>query len=354
MYADLKRKSLTPLSLEGQDIGAFDIVDRNHYVYAVRDLDSSSLRLAQNAAAIDETGQPLLAIAAPATDPQSKYSDRSVLWVARGGSPSLFVAKGRATPMVLFAEGQQTLRLSPDGRWLVTAQPTLNVPGSWGQRYKSPIPSSPFPIAAGPQSLDVLEGGFFTSEYVLVDFVSARVTPLVDGPTGEAAGWWTSAAPSWSPESDAIVLPEVFLPPADHDSSVAAPCVTIVRIPSKSATCLLALRTERVAKDPAGLRQMYIKGVNVDAGGRFVSVDTELDGKAATLWYTHGQTGPWHIADAATPPPREELLVFVKERFDAPPVLAVASADRSEVRVLWNPNPQLKDVVLGPLPIHHW
>src|SRR5258708_38884876 len=66
-FGDLERKEVTPLTPAGQDVTAFDVRDRAHYVFTVRSKPPASFLEEQTAPAHFATGRSLVDILEPMT-----------------------------------------------------------------------------------------------------------------------------------------------------------------------------------------------------------------------------------------------------------------------------------------------
>src|SRR5882672_7608301 len=178
VLADLQKKTLEPLTPSGATIKAFNIRDRRHYVYAVA--DSGLLERAATegqAAALVGTGRSLFDLLFPADQNSqiASVTDRSELWAVVGDKP--FRVKDRASDqaLVLFAEGQRNLALSPDGQSLITALAVAEIPSAWEQRYPPPYEAYPYRLRAGKPDLATFMGQRLVSRYVRIDLRSGIV-----------------------------------------------------------------------------------------------------------------------------------------------------------------------------------
>jgi len=81
-------------------------------------------------------------------------------------------------------------------------------------------------------------------------------------------------------------------------------------------------------------------------------------GAPGTAEYRQDSTGLWRIEKQTTgekrPLASTNLEVIVKQDLNDPPVLVVSEPGSQRSRVLWNPNPQLKDIALGEAAVLIW
>lgn len=311
MYGDLGTHHVRSLSADEQDVTAFDLVDKDHYVYAVRSSDIWKSIPSRTEPAVDVTGLPLSQWAFPV----DLYSggvrgfDRSELWVAAGRKPEPLRDHATGAPTVLFSEGLRSLRLSRDGRWLVTVLAVERVPEEWPQRYRPRSPSFPYQITAGPQDLKTLNGFLLTGRYTLIDLRDGTSIVPVDAPTGNAAGWWSNVPPEWSADGHAVTLPNVFQQSDGHDGAVS-PCAAVFELSSRTAHCV-GERTEELRLGSGGTGRELTPRLGVD-----------------------------------------DPLIAVRQSATDPPVFAVRSGKNGAVwRTVWDPNPQLQSVDLGKLTV---
>ena len=355
VLADLRRKTVEPLTSRTDTIKSFDIRDRQHYVYTVTDpggwakLDAE--RRGPETVGTDRTLYELLLPENPLarmTSSSSSYRNLN-LWAVIDGES--FKVKSASALLPLIGE---TLCLSPDGHSLVTELPVADVPQSWETLYPSSYPRSSglskFRILGGhqdPQSSSV-------HQYVRITLQTGSVQALTDAPTSAAAGFWTSGSPSWSNDGQAIVLPGTFL--RSKDKAPSRPCVALVDLSSNSTTCIEVLKGHTDTGPEEGYHA--ISGVRFVGGDErrvlisFSNPDTHSSG---AIEYRHNAAGRWEIAWESTGlhEVRDDGLdLTVKQRYDQPPLLVATRKQTS--RIVWDPNPQLKDIELSETSIYTW
>lgn len=357
MLADLKMRTVDPLTPEGETVNAFDIRDRQHYVYAVADPGLLHRAVAERQApAIVGTGRLLDDLLFPADQhPQAAQFARSELWAVVGGEP--FRVKDRAgdKTFVLFMEGQLNLALSPDGESVVTALAVEEIPPAWEQRFPPPFSASAFRLHAAKQDLATFTGYSLVSRYVRIELRTGALRVLVDAPTSIAAGWWTGATPAWSQDGRAIVLPSAFLAPNPGGSGRA--CVAVVNLSTGIPSCVERI----VGPNESGSYQNrpYVTETRfADTRGRrlVVSHDTGMSEQGSTE-YRRTVGGSWAIAERTVGANRTAsggLEIAVRQGLNDPPVLMATDAKTKVSRIIWDPNPQLKDLTLGEATVYQW
>lgn len=358
MYADLKSKSLTALTRDDQQVKAFDVVDRTHYVYAAQDTDVLRPNIDRQSAAAVLTGRALEELLFPPDlyPAIARSYDRSELWVASGGKATALVNPQTDKPLILFWQGLASLRLSPDGRRIFTAQAVEDVPSQWERLYLPPSDKSAYRVTAGHQDLDTLQGYRLISRYVIIDAATGAVSATVDTPTGTAAGWWAQAAPTWSPDGLAVAVPNVFLPAAGDVTAPVVPCVAVIGVATGATHCVEPLKrryTQPGAPDPRYDRPVSL--VFEATHERILTVGFEAEDERSGLRrYVEAPNGAWTLASMAARSTTDGLEVDIQQSFDKPPVLAVTRTGGRVGRVVWNPNPQLQQVELGQTEPIHW
>jgi dipeptidyl aminopeptidase/acylaminoacyl peptidase len=358
MYADLKAKSLTALSRDDQQVKAFDVVDRTHYVYAAQDTAVHRRSVERQSAATVLTGRSLEELLFPANlyPAIARFYDRSDLWVASGGEPTVLVNPQTDKPLILFWEGLTSLRLSPDGRRIFTAQPVEDVSPQWARLYLPPSDKSAYRVTAGHQDVDTLQGYRLISQYVIIDAATGAVSAPVDTPTGTAAGWWTQAAPAWSPDGLSVAVPNMFPSAAGDVNAPVIPCVAVINVATGVTRCAEPLKrryTQTGAPDPRYDRPVSLAFETMHERILTVGFEAE-DDRGGLRRYVEAASGDWTLASTPAQSTSDDLAVAIQQSFDKPPVLTVTRAGSRIGRVVWNPNPQLQQVELGQAESIQW
>jgi dipeptidyl aminopeptidase/acylaminoacyl peptidase len=355
--ADLKTKTINILTADGETIKAFDIRDREHYVYAVA--DPGLLRrdtVEDDAAAIVGTGRSLEELLFPADKYPNASTDRSELWAVVGGEPFRVRANASDQTLTLFQAGLSSLTLSPDGQFVVTALAVAEIPLAWEKLYP-PTPTQP-PLRAGVQDLSTTWGNRLASRYVRIELQTGAAQLLSDAPAGTSLGWWTGAKPAWSPDGKSVLLPDLFVNSDRHGSARA--CVAVVDLTTRNPSCVQPL------KGPDERGRYEYEGDRYDTHARFL--DSEGRRVSVSFWSNHlngfgkteyrqSLTGTWAVVKQSV---GEDQLVIanleirVREGLNDPPVLYATESKTHVSRVIWNPNPQLNDIALGKATVYRW
>jgi len=361
VLADLKMKTVEPLSPVGQTVKAFDVRDARHYVYVLAsDALVKRAHAAGKAAAVAGTGRPLIELLFPVDlyPNMASWADRGELWAMIEGKRIQLKDPSTGQPLVLFDEGQRALALSPDGRSLITALALPELPAVWESKYPPPFAASPYRIRAGRQDLTTFMGNRLLSQYVRIDLETSRVRSLIEAPTSGQAGWWGGGSPQWSRDGQAILLPATFYTAA-AGSPVSRPCAALYLEPvSGHRSCVEPLKAQLQSGHEPGYH--YIKDIrfeNGDAPRPMVSF-YNLDGTQGATEYRRGADGNWmvekQISGELAAGGHPQLEVTVKQDLNDPPVLVATDKQTHVARMLWDPNPQLEDIALGQAAVYSW
>jgi dipeptidyl aminopeptidase/acylaminoacyl peptidase len=345
VLADLTKKTVEALTSKTENVGSFDIRDRQHYVYTSS--EPAELLKKKEAeghpATVVGTGKNIWEMIFPTEMLQSQLkwgAADSTLWSVIDGKRSRVNNKDFET---------RGMVLSPDGRSIIT-RISLKPPEEWKSLYLPPYPSPAF---------DELRTGDKVSEYVLVDLQNGKAQPITNTPTSDTAGWADMmAGPDWSSDGQAILLPGTFL----SSSKPSPPCVAVIDLASNTSECMWTMKPGRdsngapIHKDYRWLQE--VRFVNGDkqlvlvgyayVGQGFKVGTSEYRRTADRTWE---QVGPEFAGDADEVGPGD-LRIRVKEGPNDPPLVVASAGGKS--RVVWDPNPELEDVKLGQVRIYTW
>jgi dipeptidyl aminopeptidase/acylaminoacyl peptidase len=235
---------------------------------------------------------------------------------------------------------------------LVTTLPVPEVPSSWETLYPPPYAFSPDRIRPG--RLDLQSGRDSANQYVWIDLQTGSVQALTGAPISDAAGWWARGTAGWSSDGQGILLPGTFVKSKDRKPS--RPCVAVVDLASNASTCVLTLRSATEAPVEEGLDT--IKDARFVGGNSqrvIVVFKNYRNSSIRTTEYRRGEDGAWQVAVQSQGEPSVEhngLEVTVKQGLNDPPLLVATNKRTSGV--IWDPNPQLKNMDLGQASVYTW
>jgi dipeptidyl aminopeptidase/acylaminoacyl peptidase len=344
VLADLRKRRVEQLTSEREMVRRFDVRDRRHYVYTVVDqIDRQKWQEELQKPATTGTGRSLIELVIP-SDPlvvelSSRLDLSSHLWAVVGDRR--FEVEHEGTPIT--PDG--SLALSPDGDSLVTTLSVREVPPSWEKLYPAPFASDPYRMFAGHHS-----------QYVRINLQSGSLQSLTDAPISNyAASWaWAGGGPSWSSDGQRILLPGTFI--KSKDEAPSRPCVAVIDVRSNTQACLETLK----GNTEMGIEEGYheIKDVRFIGGDRqrvMVSFYNHQDLSVEGTEYNQAANGAWNIdahINNISQMGRRGLEVTVKRGLDRPPMLVAAKKQAS--RVIWDPNPQLRNIELTKASVYTW
>jgi dipeptidyl aminopeptidase/acylaminoacyl peptidase len=353
--ANLMEKTIEPLTPVTEAVKGFEVRSRQHYVYTT--VDSSGLEKERQTdaklPAIVGTGRPSIELLFPNESlTEGPSSNRAKLWEVVEGHR--FEVKSKDVALAFVGND---LELSPDGFSLVTQLPVAEVSATWEKLYVPPCASYFAPIHAGHKDLDVDRS---VHQYVRVNLRTGSVQTLTDAPTSNDAGWFSSGTPSWSSDGQAILLPGTFL--TSNDEVPSRPCIAVIDLASDNRTCVETLKSVDYGKE--SYRQAFEEGYHYITSVSFAGGDKHRvlvtfmphgEQPGGTAEYQQSSEGTWRIAGVVKGEAKtqhNDLAVTVKQGFNTPPLLMARNKEKS--RILWDPNPQLKNLELGEADVYEW
>jgi len=266
-------------------------------------------------------------------------SGRGSLWAVVGGKR--FEVKHDGAPLVDF----NGLALSPDGQSLVTKLPVPAAPASWEMLYPPPYASSK----------DRIHTGGLAHQFVRVDLQTGAIEALTDAPVSDDAGWTSYGSPEWSNDGKKILLPGTFI--RSKDEIPSRPCVAIVDLSSNARTCVEMLKghTGPGANDVEDGYQVVFSVNFTEDDPQRIAVNYRNHLSIRTTEYQYGAAGTWEVAARLIGMHSKGphgLDISVKQNFDQPPLLVVIDKEKS--KIIWDPNPQLKDMELAHESVYIW
>jgi dipeptidyl aminopeptidase/acylaminoacyl peptidase len=354
--ANIASKRVIPLSAARDDVLGFDIRDSSHYVYTTASHEAEAkLKALEEAPYRVGTGHSLEELAFP--EDFSHFIQRGELWAAIGGRPKPVIDRGTGKRISFFSDGNESLGLSPDGSTLVTLQAVENISDDWVNRFPPPFPESANRLKAHHQDQTAAYDGWsYVSEWVRITLVDGTVTSLTNAPASQRAGWWQvyTSYPAWSDDGSSVLLPGSFS--EAQSGRDVRPCILIARLKSNESECVRPLKRQLANGYEEGWesidgiefvhnsnKQIQMKHDNHDGGG-----ETKTQ-------YVRSASGKW----SAMKSERESKLydglsIKIDETFNEPPVLVASDPVSARSRVIFDPNPQLKGIVLGESEPYRW
>jgi len=347
VLVNIQKKTVTPLSSETEAVRAFDIRDRQHYVYTVADpIRQEKGVVERNAASVVGTGRSIRELILPKNSTIAGMASSTVsLWAVVGGKH--FEVRDVGTPLANFG----SFALSPDGNSLLTTLPVGDVPSAWETLYPPP----PFTF-----SKNRIHAGHYDAmsthvhQFVKVDLQTGSIQPLTNAPIAGDAGWIGAGDPSWSSDGRKLLLPNTFLKSEQNVQS--RPCVAVMVVSTGMTTCvevLKAYKSETVAEE--GYHVIYGARFAGDGANRIMVAFMDHEDQAFKSTEYENTQETWQAVrelKGAFPAVQNDLVVSVKEGLNDIPELV--AADKQTSRVIFDPNPQLKDIELGQASVYRW
>jgi len=349
VLADFRKKEIEPLTAAAETVDAFDIRDRSHYVYTLSEpVGREKTQAERKAPVIVGTGRNLFDLIFPDDPLTIQRSPRKQrLWAVVDGKRFEVQHDGVPIRPYGFPYG---LALSPDGRVLATQVTVPDVPKSWETLYPPPFASDPY------NNIHAGQGG--VRQYVLIDLKTGTPQTLTDAPISFAAGQWAYVfldAASWSNDGQAVLLPGTFL--KSKDNTPSRPCVAVVDLPSKTGACVELLKgvTEGGGREAGFHYVSKVRFVEGDKERILVIFDKTSAGDVGATEYRRATDKTWQVVSESKGDPPvvyNGLEITIKQGPDQRPQLIAAEKEAS--RLLWDPNPQFKEVEFGEASIYHW
>jgi len=346
VLADLKNKKVEPLTSATEVVKAFDVRDRQHFVYTVADpAGPEKSKAVREAAAVVGTGRSLFELILPGNPVTTRIAPSAVsLWAVAGSRR--FEVKNAGVPLANFG----SFALSPDGKSLVTTLPVLDVPSDWEPLYPSPPSTiSKNRIHAGRYDAKMSH----VHQYVQIDLQTGSIRSLMDAPLADDAGWLAAGDPSWSNDGREILLPNTFLKSKKNVPS--RPCVAVLEISSAASTCVEVLKSHKT-------ETIVEEGYHLVSGARFaggkghvmVAFISYEDQSFRTTEYRR-TNDIWQAVKevkGSFPAEHNGLEVSVKQGLNDPQVLVATNKETSQI--ILDPNPQLKNIEFAQANVYTW
>ena len=354
LLADLRTKHIRDLTRDDQYVISFDIRTQHNFVYTA--LTPSPKKVpGPTGSAIVGTGKDLFSLMFPEDSHSPENSLRSDLWAVVGDRRFKLKDPASGRALTTYWSGKE-LALSPDGQSVVTVLPVDVVPPEWEKLYPPPpLPYGSFRVRAGRQDLADPNGLGLVEEYVLIDLRNGKIHSLVGAPSAMSAAWWALPSADWSSDGQSVALSGVFVRKASSQpNAIDRPCVAVIDIGSSQATCLESIHG---AAEDDRLKWHIITRVRFAPGSvTCVTIDSLWPGdQIRSTTYTRESTNSWRQDTSGTDESKQEPFgISINQSLNDPPVLLATDNGTGVSRVIWDPNPELRDVALGEVSIFRW
>jgi dipeptidyl aminopeptidase/acylaminoacyl peptidase len=345
------------LSRPEQDIGAFD--ERNGLVvyFAHAPIRAQDLYQAGGPSlpdAVMASRQNILPLLFPHWMATYFRDGEEELWKVEGNTPSPVLDAERHEPIRL---KDSLLSLSPDGRRVLTTRFAKHIPKSW-ERYR-PLKDIPgYQFEADTPGTEGADGYFRARQYQFIDLGSGTPTVVADMPLDTLAETDKYVVPpAWSPDGTRVAVLGLY-PPIDATTGEPQPiypcAIGVLGVFTGKFACVHAASKE-TAKIPFHDRPL-LAALKWDGkkSRLFAEYNTPNAPNAMTpRTFTEATGGTWAESSSAAERGQGNLLVYVTQALDDPPVLT-ARIGNGTARALWNPNPQLDNIARGTAALYHW
>ena len=334
-------KALTP---EDQDVSDFDIRSDSRYVYQVSAPELLTAPKEEQQPVVALTGKSLFTTRFPNVVYHLTPFEAVGLWaVIDGERREVLDQRFYEAP----SGGRANLSLSPDGRSVVAILRAEHPPVMTWARYKAPPGYEQFKFP-----LD-------TFAYHWIDLASGTKKLLVNAPSGINQDWHSYLLKAaWSEDGHSLLLPDTFFPlnvtdPKEIADRESHPYIGVLQLKTGQLSKVLPVK--------AGLdKERYaVKDARFE-GPRKVVVNFDrsyfLPGQPPAAIFYQDDGGSWQQAADTEDPLLGKLTFNVQKResINQPPQLFVENKDSHASHLMWDPNPQLKDIKLGPAEVIHW
>jgi dipeptidyl aminopeptidase/acylaminoacyl peptidase len=344
--ADITSHSIKPLTAEDQDVTEFDVRSLRNYVYEAKSpvlLSQPKQRIEQP---VVQTGKSIFFILFP----EAYESTMARLAPFDAGLWAVVDSQRRRVLDANFYKASTVglnLSLAPDGRSAVATLKVSNAPVGLWARYKAPTGYDKFHLPVD------------ASAYYLIDLKSGEKKLLVNAPYGMNQDWHSYLVRAvWSADGKSLLLPNTFFPldvtdPREIAERESHPYIAVLRLSNGDLSRVLPLI--------AGLdkERFVVKSVRFeDDTSVVVNFDrtTLLQDQPPAGIFKQQDGGGWRQGTGTEDPQLTRLSFKVEQREDMnqPPEIVATDPTSKVSRVIWDPNPQLKEIELSPTEVIHW
>ena len=275
----------------------------------------------------------------------------SALHVLRNGKEVPVTFRSGTAQLRLFIP---TLSLSPDGRWLITVAPVSRIPREW-EAYE---PNSKWDVLRlRPENAYAVadENPWKASQYVLIDLESGNVSPVVDAPAGRGLIFLAPTKAFWFEDSRRAILTNSFLPlsqESDRKERTTSPAVVVANIREHTLRPICFIQQ---ALPPSG--SFNVEDISWEPSNRQLSIiyTGNSGSKAPKIQhFTWRADDSWQQTVGSMDELQDAVSLSVTQDLDHPPVLSGRVGNHAEQVLIWDPNTQLNEIILGRVRPYSW
>ncbi|MFC5861818.1 hypothetical protein ACFPT7_05905 [Acidicapsa dinghuensis] len=240
------------------------------------------------------------------------------------------------------------LALSPDGKYLIAAQPVEEIPESWSN-YKTSLTMFSF----RPDSLrDLDRSGRSRNwpwQYVILDLEKKTSQPLVAAPSSFLSNNGDAFEAVWSKDEKRILFTGTYLPlersASDVDTDLRNPCAAaIYEIAERRASCIAFTHFPKE----------YLRHTEFEDSDQEVRLDWLRDGAIHTELYQQSGRAWSQQTERADTRQENRLTLSLHQDLDSPPELWAADNVTHTSKPLLDPNPQVRRIHFGEARVYRW
>jgi dipeptidyl aminopeptidase/acylaminoacyl peptidase len=342
--ADVRTRVVKGLTPEGHDVGDFDIRNDSHYVYEVNAPELLTAPREEQQPVVALTGKSLWTTRFPNQVRYLTPFEAVGLWaVIDGNRRKVLDQKFYEAP----SGGRASLSLSPDGRSVVAIIRAEHPAVTTWARYKAPPGYEKFKFP-----LD-------NCAYHIIEIATGTKKLLVDAPSGINQDWNSYLLKAaWSADGQSLLLPDTFFPlnvtdPKEIADRESHPYIGVLQLETGHLDKVLPVKAgldkERYAVKDARFEGQRKLIVNFDRS-------YFLPDQPRAAIFNQDDSGSWQQAADTEDPLLAKLSFTVQKResINQPPELFVEIKNSQASHLLWDPNPQLRDIELGSAEVIHW
>jgi dipeptidyl aminopeptidase/acylaminoacyl peptidase len=278
-------------------------------------------------------------------DPDNAFPSYE-LWTNREGQRWRVLGKdGRYFPG---GAGSLHLAVSPDGNYLIAAQPVQGIPESWSN-YKSARTMFSF---RADSLRDIDRSGRSRGwpwQYTIIGLEKKTSQPLVAAPSSFLSSNGDAFEAVWSKDQKRVVFTGSYLEleraASDSDTDLRNPCAAaIYDVAEKRASCIAFTHFPKE----------YLRHAEFGASDREVRLRWLKDGQIHTELYQESG-GAWsQHAEGADTREQDKLTLSLHQALDSPPELWAVDNVSHTTKPLFDPNPQLRRIHFGEAKVYRW
>jgi len=268
------------------------------------------------------------------------------LWAIRNGQRSKLMGDhGRYFPT---GATSLHLALSPDGKYLIAAQPVEEIPESWS-KYKTSITMFS-PQAGSFRNIDRSgRSRLWPWQYTIIDLEKRTSQPLVAAPSSFLSNNGDAFVAVWSKDEKRVLFTGSYLPLEQSTSGTQMelrdPCAAaILEVAERRASCIAFTHFPKE----------YLRHMEFGESDHQVRLRWLKDGQIRTELYQESERVWSQRADGADTKQEEGLNLSLHQKLDSPPELWATDNITHASKPLWNPNPQLTHIHFGAARVYRW